>query len=140
MNDYEIVEITLDELDKCTAFWGDTSPSSRLATLMKAGERKAFVYKAGNGYIGGFALSVREDEVGKYGHLSYFGVRIDMRSQGIGSRILEFAYNYLKSNGINTIKLNVYKNNPSAVRFYERQGFVFAKEPENGKINMKKEL
>lgn len=142
MDKYEIVELAVNELHKCESFWdnGGNSEDSRLAKLMKSGERKAFAYKTGNDYVGGCAISIRSNEFGEYGHFSYFSVRNDLRNKGIGSRILDFAMNYLRENGIKTMRLNVYKDNPSAIRLYERNGFVYAEDLTPEKIAMIKTL
>jgi ribosomal protein S18 acetylase RimI-like enzyme len=134
--------LTVNELHKCESFWdnGGSSDDSRLAKLMKSGERKAFAYKIGNDYVGGCAISIRSNEFDKYGHFSYFSVRSDLRNKGIGSCILGFAINYLRENGIKTMRLNVYKDNPSAIKLYERNGFVYAEDLTPEKIAMIKTI
>ncbi|MDD4124847.1 MAG: GNAT family N-acetyltransferase [Eubacteriales bacterium] len=142
MNTYEIIELTVNDLRKCESFWDNdgSDDDSRLAGLMKCGERKAFAYMTGGDYVGGFAVSIRNNESGKYGHFSYFSVRSDLRNNGIGSRILDFAAEYLRKNGIKAMRLNVYKDNPSAIRLYERNGFKYAEDITPEKIAMIKAL
>ncbi|NCA92815.1 GNAT family N-acetyltransferase [bacterium] len=142
MDKYEIVELSVNELSKCESFWdnGGNSDDSRLANLMKCGERKAFACKTDDGYVGGCAISIRNNDHGEYGHFSYFSVRNNLRSRGIGSSILDFAVNYLKEIGIKTMRLNVYKDNPSAIRLYKRNGFIYDKDLTPEKIIMVKNL
>lgn len=47
--DGNIIELTIDELDKCISFW---DIPSKLAESIDSGKRKAFAYKIGNTYIG----------------------------------------------------------------------------------------
>jgi len=129
-NKYEIVEITPDELTQCVSLWDDVN-DTRLV------ERKTFAYKTGGEYVGGCALFERYE---KCGHLSHFVVRNDLRGQGIGSRILEFAINHLKEMGMGIMRLHVNKDNTSAIRLYERYGFKYAEDVTAEKIAMVKTL
>lgn len=138
MDPYEMVEVTVHDLYKCKSFW--VNGDQRLTNLMNSGERRAFAYKTGGDYVGGCAISIRSNEYGKYGHFSYFSVRSDLRNNGIGSRILDFAVDYLEKLGIQTMRLNVYKDNPDAIRLYERNGFTYAEDLSPEKIAMIKKL
>jgi len=109
---YEIVELTPNDLPKCSSFWNVND--SRLI------ERKTFAYKINDEYIGGCALFERYE---KCGHFSHFDVRKDLRGNGIGSRILEFAIKYLKETGMEIMRLHVLKDNLSAIKLYKRYGF-----------------
>lgn len=135
MNKNEIVELTLSELPKCLSFWG--YPNTRLEDFLKSGARRVFAYKIGDDYVGGCALIIRENQSG---HFSDFCVKEDLRGKGIGSCILKFAIDFFKDNGIKTIRLHVYKDNPAAIRLYERYGFRFFEEMTPEKIAMIKIL
>ena len=100
-------------------------------------DRKTFAYRTGGEYVGGCALFERYE---KCGHLSHFVVRSDLRGQGIGSRILEFAIKHLKEMGMEIMRLHVNKDNPSAIRLYERYGFKYAEDVTPEKIAMVKKL
>ena len=139
---YDIVELTTNELYKCESFWdnGGNNEDSRLAKLMNIGERRAFAYKINNVYVGGCAISIRKNEQGQYGHLSYLAVRNDLRNNGIGSSIINFAINHLRELGIKIMRLNVNKDNSSAIRLYERYGFTYAEDITPEKIAMIKSI
>ncbi len=129
MNGYEIIELTPDDLPKCTSFW--YVDDSRLF------KRKIFAYKIGDEYVGGCALFERYE---KCGHFSHFAIRSDLRGNGIGSRILEFAIQYFKDMGMEKMRLHVFKDNPSAIRLYKRHGFEHAEDITPEKIAMTKIL
>lgn len=135
MNDYEFVELTPDDLPKCSSFWG--YPNTRLEEFLKSGVRKVFAYKIGDEYVGGCALIIGNKQSG---HFSDFFVREDLRGKGIGSRILEFAINCFKDKSIKTIRLHVFKNNPSAIKLYEKYGFKHFEDMTPEKIAMIKTL
>lgn len=118
-SDGNIIELTVSELDKCISFW---DIPSKLAEPINSGKRKAFAYKVGNTYIGGCALSIREEDCG---HFSYFAVAPDFRGNGIGSCIIDFAVKYFKNMGLRKMRLHVHKNNSDAIRLYKRKGFVY---------------
>jgi ribosomal protein S18 acetylase RimI-like enzyme len=52
------------------------------------------------------------------------GVHRDFRGQGIGTQLLAQAMQKSRENGLERIELEVYGSNESAIRFYERAGFV----------------
>lgn len=135
MKEYEIVELTLDDLPKCSSFWG--YPNTRLEEFLRSGARRVFAYKTGDEYVGGCALIIRESQPG---HFSDFCVREDLRGKGIGSRILEFAINCFREKGIQKIRLHVFKDNPSAIRLYERYGFKHFENMIPEKIAMIKDI
>jgi ribosomal protein S18 acetylase RimI-like enzyme len=131
MNEYEIVELTINDLPECSSFWG--YPNTRLEEFLKSGARKVFAYKAGDEYVGGCALIIRENQTG---HFSDFFVREDLRGKGIGSRILESAINCFRDKGIKTIRLHVNKDNSSAIRLYVKYSFEHFEDMTPEKIAM----
>jgi RimJ/RimL family protein N-acetyltransferase len=52
------------------------------------------------------------------------GVRQDFRGQGIGTQLLARAMQESREKGLERIELEVFRSNESAIRFYERAGFV----------------
>ena len=137
--DGEIIEIRENELERCRAFWDmpEDLTSDRLFNLVKNNIRRAFVFKTGAGYIGGCALSVREDG---NGHLSHFNVAPEYRRRGIGGLLIDFAERFFNTLGTGVIGLNVMKDNTDAIRLYERKGFKYAFDKTPEKIYMTKQL
>lgn len=130
-----IVELTLNDLEKCKSFWKIPSDmmSYRLARYMHDSERKAFAYKIDENFVGGCALHIREEGCG---HLSFFSVAPKFRNNGIGSKLLDFTMEYFKDLGMEKVRLHVYKNNTKAIRLYERKGFIYAFDVTPDKIAM----
>jgi len=135
MGEYEIVELTLTDLVRCSSFWW--YPNARLEEFLKSGSRKVFAYKTGEEYVGGCALIIGQNQ---NGHFSDFFVREDLRGKGIGSRILEFAINRFKEKNIKTIRLHVLKDNQSAIRLYTKYGFTYLEDITPEKIAMIKNI
>ncbi|CDN41589.1 MULTISPECIES: GNAT family N-acetyltransferase [Paenibacillus] len=50
-------------------------------------------------------------------------VNEEHRGLGLGSRLMEQVILYARAKGADAVDLNVFECNPSAIRFYERQGF-----------------
>ena len=135
MNKCEIMEITQEDLPKCSSFWG--YPNTRIEEFLKSGTRRVFTCKIGDVYVGGCALIIGENQ---YGHFSDFCVQKDLRGKGIGSYILEFAINFLKEKGIKSIRLHVLKNNSSAIKLYKKYNFEYLEDVTPEKIAMVKKL
>lgn len=131
--DGSIVELTVSELDGCAAFW---DIPAKLAEPMRNGKKKAFAYKIDGNFVGGCALSIKDD----CGHLSYFSVAPDFRGKGIGSHIIDFAEKYFKKIGIGKMSLHVDKDNSDAIRLYERKGFIYECDATSERIAMIKIL
>jgi len=59
-----------------------------------------------------------------------FRVRPEYRSRGLGARILAFLEEDLKQRGFRAVTLNVAKDNPRAIKLYEKNGYrITAHEP-----------
>lgn len=56
-------------------------------------------------------------------YISSIAVKKEHRKQGIGNEMLEVIKKYVFSRGCTTIKLEVYKNNDKAIKYYEKNGF-----------------
>ena len=60
----------------------------------------------------------------KYIYIDDLCVDEGSRGKGIAKSILEEVKNYSKKLGCNSLRLNVWKGNDNALRFYEKMGFV----------------
>jgi RimJ/RimL family protein N-acetyltransferase len=59
-------------------------------------------------HVGGFGMSVRRE----------------CRGQGIGRHLIHALLTWTRPRGYRRIELEVFSNNPDAIRLYEREGFV----------------
>ncbi|AFS79771.1 acetyltransferase, GNAT family [Gottschalkia acidurici 9a] len=83
-------------------------------------------------------------------HIDPIAVAKEAQGKGIGSKLLDAAFNYAKNIGKRTIVLEVVDTNPRAKKLYERVGFTVIDQDNFGiitykagfksVINMKKEL
>jgi GNAT superfamily N-acetyltransferase len=59
----------------------------------------------------------------KYAYLGFMFVLPEFRGKGINKMILESLKSWSRSQNINEIRLEVYNDNVSAIRAYEKAGF-----------------
>lgn len=75
--------------------------------------------------IGCLQLAYRRStwSVARYGYIEDFYLLPPMRSQGVGSALLEIACAHARTNGCAYVDLDVRAENSGARRLYERHGF-----------------
>jgi ribosomal protein S18 acetylase RimI-like enzyme len=59
-----------------------------------------------------------------HGYIGFIYVHPNFRGKRISTQILESLKNWAKEKKLNELRLDVYSNNPSAIKPYERFGFV----------------
>ena len=67
------------------------------------------------------AEMIPTDETEAY--LNTLFVDKDHQKQGVGKKMFEFIMEFLKNNGIKTVIINIRKNEPMEVAFFEKYGF-----------------
>ena len=72
--------------------------------------------------VGYLKLRIMED----YGHLGQIAVKPSEWGKGYGSKMMDFAIEYFKSNRLKKIALYVEKSNDRAISLYKKFGFDFA--------------
>ncbi len=82
-----------------------------------------FIFKKSLGKsIAGFVdLEIRKNT----GFINGVSVKKNLRKKGIGKELVEFAIEFLKSNGAKKASLLVKRDNEAAKRLYSSQGFFF---------------
>ena len=79
------------------------------------------------GVIAGYLLAEKREAPHlvetKVAHISNFGVKKDMRNQGIGRRLMDAFYTICQQYHIDEIKLGVFCKNEQACKFYQKYGF-----------------
>ncbi|MGK0296361.1 MAG: GNAT superfamily N-acetyltransferase [Ulvibacter sp.] len=58
-----------------------------------------------------------------YAYLGFMFTHLEYRGQGVNSKIIEELKNWCKSLDIHELRLDVYSDNPSAIKAYEKVGF-----------------
>jgi GNAT superfamily N-acetyltransferase len=105
--------------------------SDRLDRLLAGGSVLAIL--AGEPAVAVALVTVRPN-VWFEGHVALLDelyVAPQLRSQGIGTAILDLLHNHARRNGIDAIEINVDEGDIDAQRFYERHGYS-SREPETG--------
>lgn len=59
----------------------------------------------------------------KYAYLGFMFTHADYRGKGINSKIIESLKEWCRSQNIMELRLDVYNDNPSAIKAYEKVGF-----------------
>ncbi len=58
-----------------------------------------------------------------YAYLGFMFVNKDFRGQGVNKLIIDKLKEWSQSKGINELRLDVYDDNPNAIKAYEKSGF-----------------
>lgn len=94
-------------------------PERDLARIIEAQESRIFVYEE-NG-LGGVIVASND---GRRGWLYYLSVREDLRKQGIGSRLMRHAEDWLRSRGVPKVLFLVRDDNlEKTARLYHELGY-----------------
>ncbi len=59
----------------------------------------------------------------KYAHLGFMYVKPEHRGQGVNQKILEMLLGWAKERNLTEIRLEVYSENPAAIKAYRKAGF-----------------
>ena len=126
-----------DFQDMVEAYWQELMPHA--SVIQDIEERQAYFYqrftwKGGNRHpfwaiaagrkVGFVSFEVSPEN--KSASVEDFFVIADERRKGYGSAIVQALYDYLDKLGIELIELNVRRDNPNALAFWEAQGFRIA--------------
>ena len=73
----------------------------------------------------GYARIVKARECFQYDRFSYLGfmfTKNEHRGKGINKKIMDALYEWTLSQGVHEVRLEVYPNNPAAIKAYEKAG------------------
>lgn len=123
----------VDDLQRTT--YKTHSPEYFINKMIEEAEKnhgKVFVAKSINkiiGFIGGYVGKQSIDEQNEAvsatpGIVNEFFVTSNARRSGIGSKLVKTLEDYLKHQGCDILRLEVFAPNKTAREFYARQGFV----------------
>jgi GNAT superfamily N-acetyltransferase len=75
----------------------------------------------------GYARIIKAREYFQFDRFSYLGfmyTKPEFRGKGVNKIIMDHLYEWSKSQGIYEVRLEVYPNNPAAIRAYEKAGMT----------------
>lgn len=107
---------------------------SQLKEIIGDDMRPIFVCADCNGTVLGYVFCIKQcngetENLNALKTLYIDDLCVDEQYRGrhIGTLLCEYAVNYAKENGFDNITLNVWANNESALKFYEKFGFAVQK-------------
>ena len=88
-----------------------------------AGEnaRGVFVYEE-TGEVVGY-ITTRIDGAARIGHIPNMAVHPDRQGKGVGRRLLDHAFAFLRAEGMEAVRIETLEQNPVGRRFYPDAGF-----------------
>jgi ribosomal protein S18 acetylase RimI-like enzyme len=108
----------------------ETGPSAHLENLIQ--DERTYVYAAmENDQVIGFALAYRFPSIFSSGDLAYlYDIEIlpDQRRKGVGSMLLDFLLDHLKSRGVSEVWLGTATDNIAAQALFSRKGGIISGE------------
>ena len=81
--------------------------------------------------IAGFVAFYANNCVEKIAYISMIAVKKNFRQQGVGALLLKECESVARKNGMKKIKLEVLKENSTAISFYQKKGFLFSEKRED---------
>lgn len=60
----------------------------------------------------------------RFSHLGFMFTKEEYRGKGINKKVIEALYEWTRSQGVHEVRLEVYPNNPAAIRAYEKAGMT----------------
>ncbi len=73
----------------------------------------------------GYARAVKANECFQFDEFSYLGfmfTKEEYRGKGVNKKIMNYLYDWSLARGIYEVRLEVYPDNPSAIKAYEKAG------------------
>lgn len=99
----------------------------------------AYVYSAEkNGESVGILIFYANDEKSRTAYISLIGVKKGYECKGIGKELLDHCEEVSLQNDMLRLKLEVDKDNITAIKFYKKNGFVTLNETERNSFYMQK--
>lgn len=98
-----------------------------LKVLIESDEAEVLVAEINSEIVASGNAQIRKakgfQSYARFAYLGFMFVKAEQRGKGIISLLLEELINWSQSKGINEIRLEVYSDNESALRAYEKAGF-----------------
>lgn len=99
-----------------------------IAYMITAAHIEVAVAVSGDEIIGSGYVHIEDSKVflkhKKHGFLGFMYVKPEHRGKGVNQRVITALQQWALSRGVNEFRLEVYDQNPSAIRAYEKLGFT----------------
>lgn len=125
---YQVNKVHSDARPDLFKSGGRKYTDSELKEIIDDDSRPIFVAEA-NGIVQGYAFCVHTQVLGDTSRTDIKTLYIDdlcvdsaARGKHIGTKLYEYVLEFAKMNGYYNVTLNVWADNPSAVKFYEHLG------------------
>jgi ribosomal protein S18 acetylase RimI-like enzyme len=73
----------------------------------------------------GYARIIKARQCFQYEQFSYLGfmfTKPEHRGKGVNQKVMDALYDWSRSQGVNEVRLEVYPNNPAAIKAYQKSG------------------
>lgn len=98
-----------------------------LEALINSDEAEVTVAEINNEVVGSGYVKIKAAKPyldhDRYGYIGFMFVKSEYRGQGINKKINDALINWSKAQGLIEVRLEVYDDNASAVRAYEKAGY-----------------
>lgn len=98
------------------------------ALLEKIHQKGIFIFAYQGNVSSEYCVLYANNSETRNAYISLIAVRPEYQNLHIGKQLIETCLQIAESYGMQTCSLEVRKNNASAIRFYQRNGFVFQDE------------
>jgi ribosomal protein S18 acetylase RimI-like enzyme len=107
----------------------DVLRPEELADFIEAQDKALFVAKSAEQLVGAIIVILvqpsgnRWERQPAYGYIDDLIVQATARGQGLGTRLMEVAIQWVESQGVSAVELHVWESNHQAIRLYESLQF-----------------
>jgi len=92
------------------------------------------------GKVVGIIIFYANDIISKAAYITTIAVLKEFKGNSIGKRLLSLSEDVAMENGMKFMELEVHKNNISAIRFYENNGYSYLRNASEKTMFLRKEL
>lgn len=138
---------TIDEIFKSISIFNDCFIESTENRVGNLWDYSAKISCYGNTYVVkikdktiGIIIFYSNDLISKTAYITMIAVKNEYKGNGIGKKLLKLSEVFAIKFGMKYIKLEVHKENISAIRFYEKSGYSYLDIASDTTIFLQKEL
>lgn len=128
---YKIEKLNICDYEKCNNIWNmsDCELTNKFRQEIESLNRNVFIFKINDEFIGEIAYVLDTGDLdytipNRRVYISRLIVKTTHRNMGIGSILVDYILNTVKSMGYTEATIGVDKNNPIALHLYKKKGFT----------------